>query len=87
MEKGFMYLVAVIDWHSRFVLSWKMSNTMNVEFCKACVQEAIDQYGAPEIFNSDQGAQFTSEKFTTIWKENNLSEVKNKYGWQRKSNG
>ena len=76
MGKGFMYLVAVIDWHSRYVLSWKLSNTMTVEFCKSCLQEAIDIYGAPEIFNSDQGSQFTSEKFTEIWKENNLHHVK-----------
>lgn len=76
MKKGFMYLVAVIDWHSRFVLSWKVSNTMTIEFCKSCVQEAIDQYGSPEIFNSDQGCQFTSEKFIDIWKENNLENVK-----------
>jgi len=76
MGKGFMYLVAVIDWHSRYVLSWKLSNTMTIEFCKSCLQEAIDQYGAPEIFNSDQGSQFTSEKFTEIWKENNLEKIK-----------
>ncbi len=76
MQKGFMYLTAVIDWHSRYVLSWKLSNTMNVEFCKECLQEAIDNYGAPEIFNTDQGSQFTSEKFTSIWKENQLDNVK-----------
>ena len=76
MRKGFMYLAAVIDWHSRCVLSWKLSNTMTIEFCKSCLQEAIDQHGAPEIFNSDQGSQFTSEKFTDIWKENNLPHVK-----------
>lgn len=76
MKNGFMYLVAVIDWHSRFTLSWKLSNTMTIEFCKSCVQEAIDQYGSPEIFNSDQGSQFTSERFIEIWKENNLEQVK-----------
>jgi putative transposase len=75
MSKGFMYLVAVIDWNSRFVLSWKLSNTMTIEFCKECLQEAIDNYGSPKIFNSDQGSQFTSEKFTGIWKENNLEHV------------
>jgi putative transposase len=75
MEKGFMYLAAVIDWHSRYVMSWKLSNTMTVEFCKECLQEAIDNYGAPKIFNSDQGSQFTSEKFTNIWQENKLDNV------------
>ena len=75
LKKGFMYLVAVIDWQSRFVLSWKLSNTMTIEFCKECVQEAINKYGSPKIFNSDQGCQFTSEKFINIWKENNLDEV------------
>jgi putative transposase len=75
MEKGFMYLAAVIDWHSRYVLSWKLSNTMTVEFCKECLQEAIDNYGSPKIFNSDQGSQFTSEKFTNIWQENKLEHV------------
>jgi putative transposase len=76
MEKGFMYLTAIIDWHSRYVLSWKLSNTMTVEFCKSCLQEAIDNYGTPEVFNTDQGSQFTSEKFTNIWKENNQEQVK-----------
>jgi putative transposase len=75
MEKGFMYLTAVIDWHSRYVLSWKLSNTMTVEFCKECLQEAIDNYGSPKIFNSDQGSQFTSEKFTNIWQENKMEHV------------
>lgn len=67
MRHGFMYLTAVIDWHSRKVLSWKLSNTMTVEFCKSCLQNAIDHFGAPEIFNTDQGCQFTSVKFTSIW--------------------
>jgi len=75
MSKGFMYLTAVIDWHSRYILSWKLSNTMTIEFCKECLQEAIDNYGSPEIFNSDQGSQFTSERFTGIWKENKLDQV------------
>ena len=76
MKYGFMYLTAVIDWYSRYVLSWKISNTMTIEFCKDCLQEAIDNFGSPEIFNSDQGGQFTSESFTGIWKENNLDDVK-----------
>jgi putative transposase len=75
MSIGFMYLTAVIDWRSRFLLSWKLSSTMTIEFCNACLQEAIDHYGSPAISNSDQDGQFTSEKFTCIWKENNLENV------------
>jgi putative transposase len=76
MNRGYMYLTAVIDWHSRYVLSWKVSNTMMVGFCKECLQEAIDNYGKPEVFNTDQGSQFTSPQFISIWEENNLQEVK-----------
>jgi putative transposase len=75
MSKGFMYLTAAMDWHSRYVLSWKLSNTMTVDFCKECLQDAIENYGAPKIFNSDQGSQFTSEKFTGIWQENKQDHV------------
>jgi putative transposase len=64
MAKGFMYLVAVIDVHSRMILSWSLSNTMEAEWCVEVVQEAIEKYGKPEIFNTDQGAQFTSEVFS-----------------------
>ena len=64
MCRGFMYLVAVMDWHSRKVLSWRVSNTMEADFCVAAVEEAIESFGAPEIFNTDQGAQFTSDAFT-----------------------
>ena len=64
--KGFMYLVAIIDWHSRKVLSWRLSNTMGVDFCVSALTEALALYGAPEIFNSDQGSQFTSSQFTSI---------------------
>ena len=63
MKKGFLYLVAVIDWHSRLVLSWRLSNTMDKSFCVEAVQEALDRYGKPEIFNTDQGVQFTCEAF------------------------
>jgi len=66
MNRGFMYLVAVMDWHSRKVLSWRVSNTMEADFCVEAVAEAIGRYGAPEIFNTDQGAQFTSEAFTGL---------------------
>jgi putative transposase len=63
LAKGFVYLVAVMDWFSRFVLSWSLSVTMEVEFCVEALQRALRR-GRPEIFNSDQGSQFTSEKFT-----------------------
>ena len=64
MAKGFVYLVAIMDWYSRKVLSWQLSNTMDVDFCLEALDEAIQQYGTPEIFNSDQGSQFTSDAFT-----------------------
>ena len=64
LAKGFAYLVAVIDWYSRKVLSWRLSNTMEASFCVDCLEEALRHHGKPEIFNSDQGAQFTSEAFT-----------------------
>jgi putative transposase len=63
MKKGFLYLVAVIDWYSRLVLSWRLSNTMDKTFCVDALQEALDRYGKPEIFNTDQGVQFTCEAF------------------------
>lgn len=66
MASGFMYLVAVMDWHSRKVLSWRLSNTMDDTFCVEALQEAFDVYGAPEIFNTDQGSQFTSAAFTSV---------------------
>jgi putative transposase len=65
MAEGFVYLVAVIDWFSRFVLSWALSLTMEVDFCLEALRRALDR-GRPEIFNSDQGSQFTSDKFTGI---------------------
>jgi putative transposase len=63
MKQGFLYLVAVIDWHSRLVLSWRLSNTMDKTFCVEALQEAFEHYGKPEIFNTDQGVQFTCEAF------------------------
>jgi putative transposase len=65
MKQGFLYLVAVIDWHSRLVLSWRLSNTMDKTFCIEALQDAFERYGKPEIFNSDQGVQFTCEAFIT----------------------
>jgi len=69
MNRGFMYLVAVMDWHSRKVLSWRLSNTLDSDFCVEAVAEAVSRYGKPEIFNTDQGAQFTSDAFTSLLKE------------------
>lgn len=64
MRDGFMYLTAVLDWHSRYVLAWRLSNTMDSDFCVAALEEALAA-GRPEIFNTDQGAQFTSRAFTS----------------------
>ena len=64
MARGFVYVVAIMDWFSRKVLAWRVSNTMDADFCIDALEEAISRYGAPEIFNTDQGAQFTSEAFT-----------------------
>jgi putative transposase len=69
MRRGFLYLVAVMDWHSRKVLSWRLSNTMEVDFCIEALKEALAKYGKPEIFNSDQGSQFTSGDFTQVLKD------------------
>jgi putative transposase len=69
MPAGFMYLTAVIDWYSRFVLSWRLSNTLDVEFCLEALNEALLRFGCPEVFNTDQGAQFTSTLFTSRVKE------------------
>ena len=63
MARGFVYLFAVMDWHSRKVLAWRISNTLSADFCVEAVQEAIDRYGKPEIFNTDQGSQFTGSAF------------------------
>jgi putative transposase len=73
MNRGFMYLVAVMDWHSRKVLSWRLSNTMETDFCVEAVEEAIRRYGAPEIFNTDQGSQFTSDDFTGLLKKHDIA--------------
>ena len=65
-KKGFFYLVAIMDWHSRKVLSWRLSNTLTPDFCVAALNEALAKYGPPEIFNTDQGSQFTSIDFTKV---------------------
>lgn len=72
LQRGFMYLVAVMDWYSRKVLAWRLSNTLDADFCVSALQEAIRLYGCPEIFNTDQGSQFTSHAFTKILKDNHI---------------
>ena len=72
MAKGLMYLVAIMDWYSRRVLAWRVSNTMDTAFCIEALEEAIQRHGAPEIFNTDQGAQFTSEAFTGALKAHGI---------------
>ena len=69
MRRGFLYLVVVMDWYSRKVLSWRLSNTMDADFCVSALEDAMDRYGRPEIFNTDQGSQFTSDSFTTTLRE------------------
>jgi putative transposase len=69
MARGFVYLVAIMDWYSRRVLSWRVSNTLDTSFCIDALNEAIDIHGAPAIFNTDQGSQFTSEEFTGVLKQ------------------
>jgi putative transposase len=71
VKGGFMYLVAVMDWHSRYVLSWELSNTMDKWFCVDALQSAL-AYQKPEIFNTDQGSQFTSEAFVSVLKEKGI---------------
>jgi putative transposase len=66
MRCGFLYLVAIMDWATRHVLSWRLSNTMDAGFCVEALNEALARYGAPEIFNTDQGSQFTSIDFTGV---------------------
>jgi putative transposase len=73
LAHGFVYLVAVIDWYSRRVLSWRISNTMDTAFCVDCLEEALQRYGNPEIFNTDQGCQFNSENFTGVLKAHGIA--------------
>lgn len=69
MARGFAYLVAIIDWYSRKVLAWRLSNTLDSDFCVEALEEALQRFGTPEIFNTDQGAQFTSEAFTGMLRQ------------------
>ncbi|MDI6765191.1 MAG: IS3 family transposase [Thermodesulfobacteriota bacterium] len=73
MAKGFCYLVAIMDWASRMVLSWRLSNTLDSSFCVDALEEAIAKYGCPEIFNTDQGSQFTAEAFTDTLRSRGIS--------------
>ena len=66
MRRGFLYLVAVMDWATRKLLSWRLSNTLEAEFCIAALEEALARYGRPDIFNTDQGSQFTSPRFVEV---------------------
>ena len=71
MKRGFLYLVAIIDWYSRYVLAWRLSNTLEADFCIEVLKEALNK-DKPEIFNTDQGSQFTSEAFTKILEQNDI---------------
>ena len=71
MARGFLYLVAIIDWYSRYVLSWRLSNTLDAGFCVEALKEALRK-GRPDIFNNDQGSQFTSEAFTGLLEQHGV---------------
>ena len=73
MRKGFMYMTAIIDLYSRYIVNWSISNSMEAEWIRLVVEEAIRQYGKPDIINSDQGSQFTSEAYIGLLKENNIA--------------
>ena len=73
LKQGFVYLCAVIDWHSRYVLGWRLSITLQSDFCIEALQEAISSYGLPEIFNTDQGVQFTSNNFIAALQDHNIA--------------
>jgi putative transposase len=72
MEKGFLYLTCIMDWYSRKILSWRLSNTLEADFCVDALNSAIEKYGVPEVFNSDQGCQYTSFEFTNVLIENSV---------------
>ena len=73
MRRGFLFLFAVMDWASRRVMAWRLSNTLTTDFCVEAVNEAILRHGTPEIFNTDQGCQFTSQEFTGLLKQNGIA--------------
>lgn len=72
MRRGFLYLAAIMDWATRKVLAWRLSNTLTTDFCTAALKEALARYGTPEIFNTDQGCQFTSAEFTEVLKTHSI---------------
>jgi len=72
MKRGFMYLVAIIDWYSRYIVGFELSNTLDRTFVIEAIQKAIKQHGKPEIMNSDQGSQFTSDDYINLLKNNNI---------------
>jgi putative transposase len=72
LARGFAYVVAIIDWYSRKVLSWRISNSMDASFCVDCLEDALQLYDKPEVFNSDLGAQFTSNAFTDVLKRKGI---------------
>jgi len=73
LAQGFVYLVAIIDWYSRRVLSWRISNSMEAAFCVDCLEDALREHGKPEVFNTDQGTQFTSDDFTGVLKREGIT--------------
>ena len=73
MARGFVYLVAILDLYSRKVMAWRTSNTLTTDFCVEALQEALTRFGRPEIFNTDQGSQFTAEAFTDVLKANGVA--------------
>lgn len=73
MQKGFMYLIAIVDLHTRYVLNWSLSNSMTADWCAEVLEEAIKKHGKPKIFNTDQGSQFTSDVFINVLKDNAIS--------------
>jgi len=83
MLRGFVYLFAVLDWASRRVLAWRLSNTLTTDFCLDAVQDAVGRYGPPEIFNPDQGCQFTSQEFTGLLTHHGIQiSMDGKGGWR-----
>ncbi len=72
LRHGFVYLTAVMDWHSRYVLSWRLSTSVDATFCVDALNEAIERYGVPEVFNTDQGSQFTCAQFTSVLEKNGV---------------
>jgi putative transposase len=73
LPRGFVYLVAIIDWYSRKVLSWRLSNTLDSRFCVDCLEQALQTHGVPDVFNTDQGSQFTSDDFIGALKARDIA--------------